>query len=79
MSQSNNASKLCSQEVAQRAYLLWEQEGSPHGKDVEYWLKAEAQLLAAQKKELDLVKATSKLSAPAPQKSSAKGKQPQYA
>jgi hypothetical protein len=78
MSQSNNSSKLCSQEIAKHAYLLWEQEGRPDGKDVEYWLKAEAQLLASQKKELDLVKATSKLSAPAPQKS-AKAKQPQYA
>lgn len=30
-----------SQAVATRAYLLWEQEGYQHGRDREYWLRAE--------------------------------------
>jgi len=30
-------------EIATRAYLLWEQSGRPAGKDVEHWLKAEAE------------------------------------
>jgi len=30
--------------IATRAYILWEQAGRPAGRDVEYWLLAEAQL-----------------------------------
>ena len=30
--------------VASRAHTLWEQAGRPQGRDVEYWLQAEAQL-----------------------------------
>jgi hypothetical protein len=30
--------------IASRAYTLWEQAGRPMGRDVEYWLQAEAQL-----------------------------------
>ena len=32
------------QRTAERAYLLWEKEGRPQGRDVELWLKAEAEL-----------------------------------
>jgi hypothetical protein len=28
------------QRVRERAYLLWESEGKPHGRDVEYWERA---------------------------------------
>src|SRR6266567_2057553 len=28
------------QEIRQRAYELWEQEGKPHGDDLRHWLKA---------------------------------------
>ncbi len=31
-------------DVATKAYLLWEEEGYQHGKDREYWLKAESLL-----------------------------------
>ena len=31
-------------EVAQRAYQLWEAGGCPSGRDLEFWLQAEAQL-----------------------------------
>lgn len=30
--------------VAQRAYEIFEREGRPHGRDVEHWLRAEAEL-----------------------------------
>ena len=29
-------------EVANRAYRLWEQAGKPHGRDLEFWIQAEA-------------------------------------
>jgi hypothetical protein len=29
-----------------RSYLLWENAGRPHGRDLEFWLCAEAELLA---------------------------------
>lgn len=32
------------QEIAKRAYALWEQEGCPHGRDLEHWDKAEREL-----------------------------------
>ncbi|HXG48119.1 MAG TPA: DUF2934 domain-containing protein [Methylomirabilota bacterium] len=32
------------EEVARRAYELWEQRGRPQGRDVELWLEAEGQL-----------------------------------
>jgi hypothetical protein len=32
-------------EIASLAYQLWEQHGRPHGRDQEFWLQAEAQLL----------------------------------
>ncbi|MBI5683884.1 MAG: DUF2934 domain-containing protein [Verrucomicrobia bacterium] len=31
-------------EIAARAYLIWEKEGRPVGRDFEHWLLAEAQL-----------------------------------
>jgi hypothetical protein len=30
--------------IRTRAYLLWEQEGRPHGRDQEHWQEAERQL-----------------------------------
>jgi len=33
------------QKIRERAYALWQQEGCPHGRDTEYWLRAEAELL----------------------------------
>ena len=34
-------------EVASRAYHLWEQAGRPHGRDLEFWIKAETDTRAA--------------------------------
>ena len=35
--------RCASDEIAQRAYQLWEKAGRPDGKDMEFWLEAEAQ------------------------------------
>jgi hypothetical protein len=34
-------------EIARRAYAIFEQEGRPEGRELEHWLRAEAQLNAA--------------------------------
>jgi hypothetical protein len=31
-------------EVADHAYRLWEKAGRPHGRDLEFWVQAEAEL-----------------------------------
>lgn len=30
--------------IAARAYSLWEKDGRPHGRDMDYWLRAETEL-----------------------------------
>jgi hypothetical protein len=45
--QSEHRNKVNRDEVAQRAYQLWQAAGRPIGRDLEYWLQAEAELLAA--------------------------------
>jgi len=37
------------EEIAQRAYALFEKSGGVPGHDMEHWLQAEAQLIAAMK------------------------------
>ena len=32
--------------IRHRAYLIWEQEGRPDGRDTEFWLRAEKELRA---------------------------------
>lgn len=34
-------------QIGKRAYQIWEEEGRPEGRDVEHWLRAEAELQAA--------------------------------
>ena len=46
-----NASAPTDEEIALTAYRIWLQEGSPHGRDREHWLKAREQLFAARAKE----------------------------
>lgn len=36
-------------QVAARAYYLWQQAGRPHGRDLEFWTLAEADIRAASK------------------------------
>lgn len=31
-------------DVAMRAYQIWQSEGCPHGRDLDHWLQAEAEL-----------------------------------
>jgi len=40
--------EISTEEIATRAYLLWEQRGRPHGRDVELWVEAESQLKSSQ-------------------------------
>jgi hypothetical protein len=35
-------------EIERRAYLIWESEGCPHGRDGEHWTQAEAEILGLQ-------------------------------
>jgi Protein of unknown function (DUF2934) len=36
-------------EVARRAYSIYRDQGSPQGHDMQHWLEAEAQVIAARK------------------------------
>jgi len=47
----NHDYKPSHSEIAARAYTLFEQSGRIPGRDMENWLKAEAQLLAVRKEE----------------------------
>jgi hypothetical protein len=40
------------EEIAQCAYLIWEDEGRPAGRAREHWLQAETQLLACRAHEV---------------------------
>jgi hypothetical protein len=42
------------EEIALAAYRIWLQEGSPHGRDREHWLKAREQLIQAKAREKSL-------------------------
>lgn len=51
--------------VQERSYLIWEREGRPHGRDVDFWLLAEAELRAERAGaivELDIVALNRKVS-----------------
>lgn len=37
---------VAEREIRTRSYLLWEADGRPQGRDVEFWLRAEAELVA---------------------------------
>jgi hypothetical protein len=39
-----SASTVTSEEIARRAYAIWEKQGCPIGKEEEHWLQAEKQL-----------------------------------
>jgi hypothetical protein len=41
-----SAPKSLEEEIRIRAYLLYEQEGRQEGRDEEYWLRAESEVLA---------------------------------
>jgi hypothetical protein len=35
------------QKIERRAYEIWENEGCPHGRDLDHWLKAEAEITSS--------------------------------
>jgi|HubBroStandDraft_6_1064221.scaffolds.fasta_scaffold1265064_1 hypothetical protein len=43
MEKSNNGSSR-QDEIAKRAYLLWEKAGKPAGQDMAFWLEAEREV-----------------------------------
>jgi hypothetical protein len=45
-------------QIAERAYLIWEQKGCPEGKALENWLQAEAELSTGTTSELSSSSAT---------------------
>jgi hypothetical protein len=62
-------------EVAQRAYQLWEAGGHPSGRDLEFWLQAEAELHSASQGSSP--KAASSGAGPARESASASAPSPQ--
>jgi hypothetical protein len=47
----NNQTKINRDEIAKRAHELWNAAHRPGGRDLEFWLQAEAELLAAKQSE----------------------------
>ena len=43
---SGEGQSLREQAIRERAYAIWEQEGRPDGKDLDHWLRAEAEIIA---------------------------------
>jgi len=41
---TNKIAEIPQNEIAYLAYLNWEKDGKPQGKDLEYWLEAESEL-----------------------------------
>jgi hypothetical protein len=37
-------------DIELRAYLIWESEGRPHGREAEHWHRAEAEIFGVKKK-----------------------------
>lgn len=44
--ESSNPMPISEQEIATRAYYLWEQHGKPGQRDLEFWTMAEAELIS---------------------------------
>ena len=49
--------KPTDEDIALQAYLLWEQHGYPHGRDKEFWYKAEERLFHRIEKETTRIEA----------------------
>jgi hypothetical protein len=39
--------EMVRRQIAERAYALWEAEDRPHGRDLDHWLRAEAEITNA--------------------------------
>ena len=44
---SGEGQSMREQAIRERADEIWEQEGRPDGKDLDHWLRAEAEIIAA--------------------------------
>lgn len=44
---NKQSAKPAHEEIAARAYAIFEERGRPEGRDLEHWLEAEAQLLGS--------------------------------
>jgi DUF2934 family protein len=51
-------------EIAERAYRIWEGEGRPSGRDIDHWLRAEAEVHAECEKPVAQAPSTSKSERP---------------
>lgn len=52
---SKNFQPPTEEEIARYAYYLWESEGRIHGRDLDYWLQAEAHLNTTREYEAGLL------------------------
>ncbi|MBV8456529.1 MAG: DUF2934 domain-containing protein [Acetobacteraceae bacterium] len=62
------------QQIRNRAYQIWEEEGRPHGREHEHWERARSDVLAAQKTRAATPPASLKKATGKPSESSAKPK-----
>jgi hypothetical protein len=51
MQRSTEQQMLSHDDIAKAAWSIWQQEGCLPGRDLEHWLKAEQQLLAAKREQ----------------------------
>ena len=51
-------------DVAACAYLIWEKEGRPHGRDIEHWMQAETLLRAMHAAESNAAMNSAKAASP---------------
>jgi hypothetical protein len=56
------------QSIRERAYTLWEQQGRDHGRDLDYWLEAEREILGTPSKGKKAMSAARSTSTKAAQK-----------
>jgi hypothetical protein len=59
-------------QIEQTAYRIWEENGRPHGRDMDHWLAAEAEVTAKAPAKTKPAKAAAKPKAEAPKKAAAK-------
>jgi Protein of unknown function (DUF2934) len=44
---SGEGQSMREQAIRERAYAIWDDEGRPDGKDLDHWLRAEAEIISA--------------------------------
>jgi hypothetical protein len=79
---ANRISDEARRAIEVRAYLIWEREGRPHGREKEHWQRAEAEILStkpAKKASTTKTNGATKTIAAVKTKSVAKAKPPKAA